>query len=335
MPVGARREHPPTTVREADDCHRSGRREDPPQPLVDERLAEHVLGAGGGSDLGGGDGVRQRALRVGREIGESRRLERTCAGLASGAAGMRALSEGIDRDRGHRGQRGQSEGSDDGEPPLTLPSRPTLTLEHAAGSPGEDAVGEDVVEDLVALAAAAAVDRAHDPLAAERRRAPARASSSATRRVLGEVAGAVRDLRPGRRHEVVEHRRRHVLLAPAAARRARARGGRARSARRRRAAAASRGAATASRLALGLPEPLQHELEDTAPRSARRRPRVDAAAAALGRASTRPARPGRAPPRRAPARSRHARSPASSLERSTGPTIAARRAARSRWSRRR
>ena len=42
-----------------------------------------------------------------------------------------------------------------------------IALDDPARAPGEDAVGEDVVENLVALASSGSVDRAHDALAIE------------------------------------------------------------------------------------------------------------------------------------------------------------------------
>ena len=86
-----------------------------------------------------------------------------------------------------------------------------IALDHPARAPGEDAVGEDVVEDLVALASSGSVDRAHDALATERVEHGHDLGLSDLG-VLREVAGAVRDLRARRRDEVVEHRGGDVLL---------------------------------------------------------------------------------------------------------------------------
>ena len=99
------------------------------------------------------------------------------------------------------------------EQPAAPPCRlEALPLQLPAAAPREHRLGEDVVEDLVALAAArGAVDRAEDPLAVERREHRAH-QLFRHRRVLGEIARALRDLRTGRRDEVVEHLRGDVLL---------------------------------------------------------------------------------------------------------------------------
>ena len=79
------------------------------------------------------------------------------------------------------------------------------------GPPGEDAVGEDVVEDLVALAFSCSVDCAHDALATECVEHGHDLGLSDLG-VLREVAWAMRDLRARRRDEVVEHGCGDVLL---------------------------------------------------------------------------------------------------------------------------
>ena len=77
-------------------------------------------------------------------------------------------------------------------------------------APGEHRLGQDVVEDLVAHVAAL-LERAQDPSLGEGVERP----DAAPRRdapEVREVRDLVRDLRPGRRDEVVEEARGDVLL---------------------------------------------------------------------------------------------------------------------------
>ena len=176
----------------------------------------------------------------------------------------------------------------------------TITLDDPAGPPGKDAVGENVVEDLVALALPSG------SASGRRMRSRPSAASTCWSSARGRAAyfarsrHAVSDLRPRRRHEMVEHPRCGVLL-----------GGVERDQRASRWSSTIAGAAELARAcergdgaspprAL-LPEALQHELQVRRLDPARRcrQPRTD-------RPVDRPTATCRAPPRRAPARSRRA-----------------------------
>ena len=194
-------------------------------------------------------------------------------------------------------------------------SLPSAHARAGAHPPGEHRLGEDVVEDLVAVGS---VDRAEDPLAVQRRRAPGSSDVSGTVRVLGEV-GSTRCaifVPDGvtRWSNMLAATSCSSASSDASARSRCVAHDRLGAAER---AAASRAAAPANRRRARLPEPLEHELEVR---------RLDAVRRAPPRR-----RPRRAPPRRAPARPPPAR-PVSSFQRATGPRIAARAAARSRWS---
>ena len=103
------------------------------------------------------------------------------------------------------------------EPPLQAGAPVPLLLEAELRlvlvSPRDDAAGEDVVEDLVAGVVDLALtgDGTKDACLGERPqdRLDIRLAGACVR---GQVANAVRDLRPGRRDEVVEHLRRPRLL---------------------------------------------------------------------------------------------------------------------------
>src|SRR5204863_4466348 len=142
----------------------------------------------------------------------------------------------------------------------TLARLLAIPFEHPASPPRKDAVGQDVVEDLVALASAGAVDGTDDALAAENVQ-HRRDVGLSNRRVLREVTRAVGDLPSGGRDKVVEHRRGDVLLfrlQPAESPLEMRPDDRLRAAElvERRQAENGR-----SPLALDLPEPLQHELQ--------------------------------------------------------------------------
>ena len=210
--------------------------------------------------MGGLDSVSEGPLRVVRKLGEGGCLKRAGAGLPGRAARMRAFRERVHGDGRHHGERKQGNGSDDRKAPLARVGLLAVALQLAPGPPGEDAVCQDIVEDLVALARSGPVDGAHDALAAEslEHRPHLRLPHGC---VLGKVARPVGDLRPGRRDELAEHRRRDVLLR------------RLQPTQRPlemfpddRLGAAElpkRGQAQNVRaaLALGFPEPLEHELE--------------------------------------------------------------------------
>ena len=211
VPVGACREHASTARREVHDGHWAAGREHAAQPGRAERLPQHRFGTAARGDTRGGDRIGDRTLRIGRELDEGRRVQGARTGPSSRAPGVGALSERVDGDRRHRCQPEQSQSRDDDEAPLVLARPLSIPLQLATDSPGEDAVGEDVVEDLVPLASSRPVDRTHDALAAEdvQHRHDV---GLANGRVLGEVTRPVGDLRPRGRDEVVEHRRRDVLL---------------------------------------------------------------------------------------------------------------------------
>ena len=94
-------------------------------------------------------------------------------------------------------------------PVTSLAQLSALAFEPPLAAPGADRLGEHVVEDLEPVRA---VDAVHDSVARQLR------EHSTERllgdiRVLGEVGSAMRDLRPRRSDEMLEHARRNVLLS--------------------------------------------------------------------------------------------------------------------------
>ena len=187
---------------------------------VQDRLPKYFCGATARIGARRLDRVGERALRVLRELGQRRvlrelgqrrGLERARPGPPRRAAGVGAFGERIDGYGCHSCEREEGQRRDHGQPPLAAARLLAVPLQLAAGPPGEHTVGEDVVEDLVPLAAPGSVDRADDALAAERVEHRPHVSLR-DRRVLREVAGPMGDLRPGRRDEVAEDRGGDVLV---------------------------------------------------------------------------------------------------------------------------
>ncbi len=147
--------------------------------------------------------------RLRRKLGRARFLGARPRDLGL-VARLAPLRQRIDRDARHHRQGDQRGDRDDREPSQPATRHRPLPLELAPPAPVEDRLGEDVVEDLVPVAVGG-VERAEDALAAQRPEhrlglAPAEV------RELREVRGAVRDLRPGRRDQVLEHAGRSVLI---------------------------------------------------------------------------------------------------------------------------
>ena len=208
-------------------------------------------------------GEQEPELRVGVELPARDRLELERLRLARLLAGFAALRE---RERGRR--RHEAERDERDREQELKPAPPAMgvgellldrPLRPVPRAPREHRLREDVVEDLVAHGAAL-VERAQDAPVGEHRE---HRREHVLRHLaeVREVGRLVRDLRPGRRDEVVEEPRRDVLLLRRELRErtlevllddvARAsQPGERRGAERVR-----------SRRALLVPEPLHHELE--------------------------------------------------------------------------
>jgi hypothetical protein len=128
-------------------------------------------------------------------------------------ASLRALRQRVDGHRRHHREHEQRGGEERDQPPVPPLRLGALLLERplalVARPPCQDGIGEDVVVDLVAT-----VDGSHDAACAQRSKHGAKVVLPHAR-VLGEIVGTVGDLRAGRRHEVVEDPGREVLLARA------------------------------------------------------------------------------------------------------------------------
>ena len=242
---------------------------------------------------------QQPELRVSSELHDRIRFE--LAGFRGQGAGVRGerlfsrvgpLRQRPNGQRSRSRKRDERDGCDPRDAPVTEPRRRALPLKGpfsiVPGAPGEDGRCENVVEDLVpGWTPAPPGDAAKDARrieCGEHRLEPARILVGVAR----EIVHGVRDLRPRRRHEVVEETRDEIALAARRARQARARDAPRRSAPHRRARPASRRAARRSRLRARPPRAARARAGGTAPRRGahacpRRRGRAPTAAARCAR----------------------------------------------------
>src|SRR5581483_9035505 len=173
--------------------------------------AEDGLGIRAGSELRGAKRQREALRRIGRKARERLRRELAPVGPARLRAGLAALDEREDRNRGDDEERGERSRREP-EQPAPLPARPlALAPELEAAAPGEERCREHVVEDLVArLTASGAVDAPDEAVVRERREQLPELGAREVG-VGGEVVERVRDLRPGGRHELADQARGHAL----------------------------------------------------------------------------------------------------------------------------
>ncbi len=152
--------------------------------------------------------------RVDRELCSRarRELPRPCP--RSLGAGVAPLHEGVHGRGGENGDHRRGHGPRDDRSPLTACGRDSFGFQLPIGlvsrSPDEDGLGENVVKDLVPGRPVRGGYWSKNPLRRERVQDRFHLLL-ADSRVLREIGDAVRDLRAGRRDEVIEHLRRRLL----------------------------------------------------------------------------------------------------------------------------
>ena len=246
---------------------------DDPQPVGGQRLPKHVLAHPAGLETSPCQGEPDTLVRIDGQLLQRGRLEYSRVCVARLRLGARALRERPRREPGDDPQCDERRGEEDVHPPLAATRADALALEAALLPPRADRLGEDVVEDLVAVGS---VDAVHDPVAGQRRQHPTERVFRARSRIRRDRPRGARSSSPTASRDARTRSRRRPGRAEEE-RRAHAAGDHARSRAHRRAREASRRARWSSRRRARCPRSARGRAGDTAPRSAptalRRRPR--------------------------------------------------------------
>ena len=188
--------------------HRTPGRQHQSDVRFEQRRAQHVRDPRRPLEPGGREPELQTPYRIAGQIRESGSRELARVGVPRLRSRMAALGQREQCDRRHDRERDRRGDGDREQPSLPPACGAPLPLESPLEPPRLNRLDEHVVEDLVPVRA---VDAVHDAVPGKGRE---HAGERLLRhvRVFREIRRAMRDLRPGRRHEMLEELRRHVLL---------------------------------------------------------------------------------------------------------------------------